>query len=245
MRKTLLFIFAHPDDESFACGGTMAKYADQGHAVHLVCATSGCKGKTGGYTFTCREEVARFRESELQLAAGVLGLQEVCFCRYPDGGLAEVDEDELASHIADLILKLQPQLIVTFPPDGVTGHPDHIAVSKAVLAAAIRTESSLETAPDLYYVSIPNYYDHCGDYGPSERCPITARVDISEFRSRKGKALQAHKSQVFSVNRAYPGVMNGDYSVIGSCEYFTLVRRHGQPVGHNGCAGEIPEIDLV
>ncbi|MCY9593541.1 PIG-L family deacetylase [Paenibacillus chitinolyticus] len=245
MRKTLLFVFAHPDDESFACGGTMAKYAESGHAVHLACATSGCKGKTGEYTFTCREEIAVYREGELRRAAAVLGVERVHFYRYPDGDLAEVREDLLAARVAATILDLQPHLVVTFPPDGVTGHPDHIAISKAVLRAVKELDAEGGAAPDLYYASIPNYYDHCGDCGPSECCPITARVNISEFRSRKGEALQAHKSQVYSVDRAYPGVMHGDYSVIGPYEYFTLVRRGGQSTGLNKCAGEIPVVELV
>ncbi|GIP39295.1 hypothetical protein J31TS4_25750 [Paenibacillus sp. J31TS4] len=245
MGKTILFVFAHPDDESFACGGTMAKYAERGHDVYLVCATSGCKGKSGEYSLACRQEKARHRETELRTAAEVLGIKEVILYRYPDGALAEQCVRQLSEQIAGTIAGLKPHTVVTFPPDGVTGHPDHIAISRAVEEAVKRTEPLLPEPPDLWFVSIPHYYDYCEDRGPSDRCPITARVDIRAFRTRKGRALQAHRSQIYSVNRAYPGVMEGDYKVICPYEYYTLVRTGGRAIPVPGSACEQPVLELV
>jgi LmbE family N-acetylglucosaminyl deacetylase len=243
--KRLLFVFPHPDDESFACAGTLAKCRDAGHETFLICATSGCKGKSGAFTFTCREELARHRERELLQAAEVLGITRTMFYRYPDGALASLDAAEIAGRIAADIIQLQPDVVVTFPPDGVTGHPDHIALSNATEQAVRQSEKTLPPNAycDLYYVSIPHYYDHCPDKGPAPAVPITGKVDISGYRQKKGEALRAHQSQVYSVNRAYPGVMEGDFGVIGSYEYYTLVRSKGAAVTPVACENGIPLID--
>ncbi|HZG16612.1 MAG TPA: PIG-L family deacetylase [Candidatus Bathyarchaeia archaeon] len=247
--KRLLFLFPHPDDESFACGGTLAKYHAAGSETYLVSATSGCKGKPGPFSLSCREELARHREQELQAAAAILGITRLIFLRYPDGSLAGQDTEELVSRIAETIRELQPHTVVTFPPDGVTGHPDHIALSHATYRAVLKIEQERSSGGcelDLYYVSIPHYYDHCPDKGPKPALPITGKVDISAYRQKKGEALQAHRSQVYSVNRAYPGVMDGDFGVIGCYEYYTLVRSKGQEIeftsGGNG--NGIPLIEL-
>lgn len=249
-KRKLLFIFAHPDDESFACGGTIAKAVREGHEPALICATSGCKGRCGPFFFQTREELTAHREAELRQACAILGVSDLILLHYPDGYLREQDRTELAGKLADVIVERQPDIVVTFPPDGVTGHPDHIAISEAAEQAVLAAEKRLpsDRLPSFYYASIPHYYDHCADKGPDRRFPITGRVDIGEFRAAKGQALQAHRSQVFSVNRAYPGVMDGDLSVIGPYEYFTLVRAGGEQVpirDVEAARSEIPLIALV
>ncbi|OXM85966.1 PIG-L deacetylase family protein [Paenibacillus rigui] len=249
MSKKWLFVFAHPDDESFAAGGTMAKARHSGHEVYLICATSGCKGKSGAFQFDCREQLARHREEELKAACAFLGVTNIVLYRHPDGALHEQGLDSLAEQIKESILAIQPDIIVTFPPDGVTGHLDHIAISKATELAVTRSEGKYPSGglPAFYYNSIPHYYDHCKESGPEATCCITAKVDISEFRQHKGRALQAYKSQIYSVNRAYPGVMHADYTVIGNYEYYTLVRANGQsierPTGKD--LTRLPTLDLI
>ncbi|WP_425455616.1 PIG-L deacetylase family protein [Brevibacillus panacihumi] len=230
--KKVMMVFPHPDDESFACGGTIALCGDRGQETCLVCITSGCKGRSGAYDITCRQKLAHHREQELAAAAKVLGIARLELLRYPDGTLAEVDGEELTQKILETILDWKPGVVITFPPDGVTGHPDHIATCHAVTLAVERAEQALgaDELPDLYYVSIPHYYDHCPDKGPKPAVPITGKVDITRFRHQKGEALRAHLSQEYSVNRAYPGVIDGDDSVIGCYEYYTLVRSAGKPV---------------
>ncbi|MEJ8543756.1 PIG-L deacetylase family protein [Brevibacillus borstelensis] len=244
--KRLMFVFPHPDDESFACAGTLAKCRDAGHETCLVCVTSGCKGRPGPFPIHCREELARHREQELACAADILGIGKLELLRYPDGGLSAVEPEELVERISQLILARKPNAVVTFPPDGVTGHPDHIAVSNATAAAVERAEQHLQNreCPSLYFVSIPHYYDHCLDKGPRPAVPITGKVDITLYRERKAEALRAHQSQEYSVNRAYPGVMNGDSGVIGCYEYYTLVREGGRAVTPVSPEKEIPLIDL-
>ncbi|MDD9265833.1 PIG-L deacetylase family protein [Paenibacillus sp. GCM10023248] len=249
MSKRLLFVFAHPDDESFAAGGTMAKAHKQGHEVFLICVTSGCKGRSGEFQFNSREQLAMHREEELRMACTILGVTDLILYRYPDGSLKDQDPDKLAERISQTIIALKPDVILSFPLDGVTGHPDHIAVSHAAEKAVILSEPYYSPArlPKFYYISVPHYYDHCQDAGPKDTCMITGKVDISEYRLLKGQALQAYKSQVYSVNRAYPGVMQNDFTVIGAYEYYTLIRADGKQVDlvAEKFSNELPLIDLV
>ncbi|KPV57859.1 hypothetical protein QJ48_19540 [Paenibacillus sp. A3] len=249
MKKRWLFVFAHPDDESFAAGGTIAKLSSTGHEVVLACATSGCKGKSGEFQFATREELARHREEELRSACSVLGVAELILYRYRDGELKSIDPEALAERIRSTIAELKPDAVLTFPPDGVTGHPDHIAISQATEKAVALAEAEYPEGrrPSFYYTSIPHYYDHCQDSGPKDTCPITARVDISDYRLHKGRALQAYRSQVYSVNRAYPGVMEDDFAVIRNYEYYTLVRANGQHVQDmtKTALSELPTMDLT
>lgn len=244
--KKVMAVFPHPDDESFACGGTLARCRDRGGQTCLLCLTSGCGGRSGAYSFSNRQELARHREQELARAAEVLGIDRLDLLRYPDGSLADADPSELAERICAAILDWKPHVVITFPPDGVTGHPDHIATCRATTQAVERAEEKLarEEYPDLYYVSIPNYYDHCRDRGPQPAVPITGKVDITAYRKQKGEALRAHQSQVYSLNRAFPGVIEGDFGVIGCYEYYTLVRSQGKPVQPIAGAEGIPLIDF-
>ena len=244
--KKVMVVFPHPDDESFACGGTLAKCQDHGQQTCLLCITSGCKGRSGPFDIDCREKLARHREQELGKAAEVLGINRLDLFRYPDGSLEHADREELIAKIQAAIVDWKPNVVVTFPPDGVTGHPDHIVTCETTTIAIERAELQLTTDeyPDLYYVSIPHYYDHCPDRGPKAAVPITGKVDITLYRTQKGEALRAHQSQVYSVNRAYPGVIDGDFGVIGCYEYYTLVRSAGKAVEPVAASNGIPLIEL-
>lgn len=144
---TLLSVLAHPDDESFGMGGTLALYASRGVKVHLICAT---RGEVGTLDADCMEgfsSIADRRESELRCAAGVLGLAGVHFLGYRDSGmpgspdnihpnaLAAQPTEEVALRVAHLIRQLRPQVVLTFDPIGGYKHPDHIAIHKATVRA--------------------------------------------------------------------------------------------------------------
>lgn len=145
-QQRLLAVLAHPDDETFGPGGTLALCAQQGVATYLVCATRGEAGEAPpdlrGYA-----SVAEMREAELRCASRVLGLREVRFLGYRDSGMAgspdnahpdsftqaplEVVARQVARHIRDL----RPQVIITSDPSGGYGHPDHIAAHRATVEA--------------------------------------------------------------------------------------------------------------
>ena len=146
-RLTLLAVLAHPDDETFGMGGTLALYAARGVAVHLVCATRGEAGDIDPELLKGYRSIAERRESELRCAAGILGLAGVHFLDYRDSGmsgspdnhhpqaLAAASVDDVAARVAHYIRLLCPQVVITFDPIGGYKHPDHIAIHNATVRA--------------------------------------------------------------------------------------------------------------
>ncbi|MFQ6016155.1 MAG: PIG-L family deacetylase, partial [Anaerolineae bacterium] len=145
--RTLLVVFAHPDDESFGPGGTLARYAAEGVAVHVICATRGEAGAVTGELAEGYSSLAEQRTAELHCAAEVLGLAGVHFLGYRDSGMAgsphnahpqslvQADPDAVAGQVTALMRKLRPQVVITFDPQGGYGHPDHIAMHHAAVRA--------------------------------------------------------------------------------------------------------------
>lgn len=172
--KKLLAVLAHPDDETFGMGGTLAYYAQRGVQTYLICAT---RGEAGGMEENCLEgydSVAARRESELRCAVGILGIQELYFLDYRDSGmpgspdnqhpkaLINAPQREVAEKIAHLIRQIRPQVLITFDPIGGYKHPDHIAIHRATvdafhLAADERFEDGLPPyqPAKLYFHLIP------------------------------------------------------------------------------------------
>jgi LmbE family N-acetylglucosaminyl deacetylase len=146
-KLTLLAVLAHPDDESFGIGGTLALYARRGVSVHLVCATRGEVGTVPPEAMQGYASVAELREAELRCAAGMLGLAGVHFLGYRDSGMPGSSDnlhpralvaaplDEVAESITHYIRKLRPQVVITFDPIGGYRHPDHIAIHNATIMA--------------------------------------------------------------------------------------------------------------
>ena len=154
--KRLLAVVAHPDDETFGMGGTLAYYARQGVEVHLICATRGEVGEVEPRMLEGFSSVGELRENELCCAADVLGLKKVHFLDYRDSGmpgslenqhpsaLVQAPVDEVAMRIAKLIREIQPQVVITFDPIGGYMHPDHIAIHQAtVLACDMAADNSI------------------------------------------------------------------------------------------------------
>jgi N-acetyl-1-D-myo-inositol-2-amino-2-deoxy-alpha-D-glucopyranoside deacetylase len=147
VNRTLLAVLAHPDDESFGMGGTLALYAHRGVDVFLVCATRGEVGEMDQKYLDGFNSIAERRETELRCAASHLGLKEVYFLNYRDSGMLGSPENShpralvaqpLEQIIADVtryIRILKPQVVVTFDPIGGYRHPDHIAIHNATVKA--------------------------------------------------------------------------------------------------------------
>lgn len=146
-QRTLLAVLAHPDDESFGTGGTLAYYALQGVNVYLICATRGEVGEMDEKYMRGFSSVAERREAELRCAAEKLGLKGVFFLNYRDSGmpgsvdnqhpsaLAAQPTEKVALDIAHYIRLLKPQVVITFDPIGGYRHPDHIAIHNATVQA--------------------------------------------------------------------------------------------------------------
>jgi LmbE family N-acetylglucosaminyl deacetylase len=211
--KRMLAILAHPDDESFAVGGTLAKYAHQEVQVSLLCATRGEAGISG----VKPEEAGDIRERELRQAAEHLGI-EVYFLGYPDGELAQTKLEALLETVACWVDLVQPQVILTFGPDGVSGHPDHLTISKAVTQAY---DQFYKKGVLLYIRPSEATILGCGvsSSNTDDGRPFV-QVDISDYKLAKVRAIQSHASQ----NPGLPGRPEEQIYKIPSTELYTIAR---------------------
>jgi LmbE family N-acetylglucosaminyl deacetylase len=146
-QKRMLAVLAHPDDETFGMGGTLAKYARHGVDVQLICATRGEVGEIDEEFMQGFSDKAEVRENELRCASALLGLNAVHFLDYRDSGmpgspdnrhpraLVAAPLDEVAAKITHYIREIRPQIVITFDPVGGYRHPDHIAIHQATVIA--------------------------------------------------------------------------------------------------------------
>lgn len=214
----LMCILAHPDDESLGNGGTLAKYAAEGIETSLVTATRGERGWKGAKEdYPGPEALGKLREGELQAAAEVLGIRQVCYLDYLDAELDQVDPDEATAKIARHIRQLKPQVVLTFGPDGAYGHPDHIAISQFATGAVVRAASDGEGAAGhvvskLYYMAsskglMDAYQAAFGIFNKEvdgsargavvwDDWAITTRIDTRAYSDTVWEAISAHRSQL-------------------------------------------------
>lgn len=218
MNHTLLVILPHPDDESFPMGGTLAKYTALHTRVTLVCATRGEAGIPG----VAPDKAGNIRAGELRQAASALGLDAVRFLDYRDGTLAQVDAEEFIRRLTDLLRELQPDAVLTFGPDGISGHPDHVTLSARVTQAFER--AALPNARLYYLAPSEATLQGCGIVPPQESAggPV-AGIDITDFRLPKLRAMQSHASQ----NPPFTGDPEKEIENLACHEYFTLARPAG------------------
>lgn len=177
MSKALLAVLAHPDDETFGMGGTLALYARRGVDVYLICATRGEVGEMDPKYMRGFTSIAERREAELRCAAENLGLKGVYFLNYRDSGmpgspnnqhpqaLTAQPVEQVAEDVAHYIRLLKPQVVITFDPIGGYHHPDHIAMHKATVRAFEIAASSAVSGGEglppfqpqkLYFHTIPH-----------------------------------------------------------------------------------------
>jgi LmbE family N-acetylglucosaminyl deacetylase len=129
---TILSVWAHPDDETYLAAGLMAAAVRAGQRVVCVTATRGELGSTDPDRWPAGEELAAVRTIEMERALARLGISEHHWLDYPDGGCAAADEGEAVSRLLGLLEDVRPEHVLTFGPDGQTGHSDHITVSRWV-----------------------------------------------------------------------------------------------------------------
>ncbi|MFL5792243.1 MAG: PIG-L deacetylase family protein [Actinomycetota bacterium] len=209
----LLGVFAHPDDDVYTLGATLiAHRADL--ETTLVFATSGEAGPITDPQAVSRENLGAVREGEQRAAMEALGVAASTvsrFLRLPDYYLPDVPFDDLVGRITDVLLEVRPDVVVTFGPEGMTSHHDHIRIGEAATAAFDRLSPD-EAPTHLFHVALPRtavdrfYADldeaGYGDEGdlfnvagvPDER--IAVRVDARAYRQTKLEAIFAHRSQI-------------------------------------------------
>ena len=251
-RLRLLAIFAHPDDESLAMGGTLARYAHAGVEVSLVCATRGEWGLISDPALATQENLAEVREDELRAACEVLGISQLHFLDCPDSDVNHTDWPEVEEKIVRHIRKLRPDVIVTFGPDGLYGHPDHIAVSTLATAAfksagdASRCTQQLEQglephqASKLYYAQFPQTLaaELIASLSVNHDAPhlwgfdadsfgvpeelMTTRINVGDEVLKKLQALRCHRTQLEADN-VFSLIDDHTARRFLSQEYFRLV----------------------
>jgi LmbE family N-acetylglucosaminyl deacetylase len=192
MNKMILLVFSHPDDESFGVAGIAAKYSHEGIPVDLICATRGEKGTRLDVPDNVSTGVAR--EAELKDAAAVIGIRNIYFLGYIDGEVKKVTRIEIQDKILKIMRKLDPEVVITFGPDGITGHPDHIAIGKAATHAFKSLYHQNKSRRKLYYVTLvrSNFRDSRLATRPDNQ---VISFDIGEYFETKIKAIEMHRSQ--------------------------------------------------
>src|SRR5262245_32156007 len=150
--RTILGVFAHPDDESLACGGTLARLSDAGARVVVMCASRGERGSLSDRSLVADGDLADARMRELHEAARILGLAEVVILQHPDGDLRWAHVPQFHAEIVSAVERYRPDGVITFAEDGLYWHLDHIGVHERTYTAV---KSFGPAAPPLYYVTMP------------------------------------------------------------------------------------------
>ena len=195
----LLAVWAHPDDEAFGPVGTLCLARDHGFALAMITATRGEGGQASHVTLAPGQTLGDVREAELRCSAQAIGVDELHVWTYGDGKLADVPVTELTERITKVMHQWQPQIIVTFGSDGITGHPDHIAISRATTAAFHACHTQQGGPERLLCVTMPSDQQdevekhRMGDAPPPH--PANIIVDVSQYAAVKQDALRCHASQ--------------------------------------------------
>jgi LmbE family N-acetylglucosaminyl deacetylase len=226
----LMAVLAHPDDESLGVGGTLAKYASEGADVFLLTATRGDSGRYRGHRpgdpqHPGSSALANIREAELRAAASALGVREVFLLDYQDQHLDRANPREVITTIVQHLRRVQPDVVVTFGPDGAYGHPDHIAISQFTTAAI--TAAAFTAFPDagsaaprphavskFYYIAWPQstwtayqaaFRKLVSTVDGVERqavpwpdWEITSVIDTRNFWPTVWRAISCHESQILA-----------------------------------------------
>ncbi len=212
--KTILGIFAHPDDEVFAAGGLFAQYGSRGVHTVLLCATRGEAGEISDPALATRENLADVRTAELEQAVAALGIDELYFLGFRDSGMVgtpenedarslhQADPTEAARRLVTLMRRVKPDIVITHDPTGGYGHPDHIAVYKYVTAAfdlvgdaAHFPEAGAPWQPArLYYQVIPKSF-----FQTMQAQMKAASVDTTEWERLGFEKLGAEDHEITHV----------------------------------------------
>jgi len=207
-RPSILFVLAHPDDESYITGGTIAKYVSLGVNVILGCFSRGENGNSV-YQINPEDSLGIVRSRELGKAALVLGIKKKYVFDFPDGGFSKVRKGKIEERIVFIIRNERPDIVVTFNGNGITGHSDHVNISEETHKAFMNSGSK-------------NIFEHQFERGLSPYLPkklyfwtmqeklaavlgsryngvsmddITTVIDTKDFVEKRVEAIKSHATQ--------------------------------------------------
>ncbi|MES9740110.1 PIG-L family deacetylase [Peribacillus frigoritolerans] len=246
-QKRVLVVLAHPDDESFLCGGTIAKISERGVQITLLCATKGEMGRRmGNPIVTTREALPELRVEELTRACEELGISDLRFLNLRDKTIEFESFDLLAERIVKVIREVQPDALITFH-EKYGGHPDHCAIGRAA-AFAFLNSGDPDFYPDpvfpaikvqsLYFVLWHAFYD---EWLKENGQGNITEVNIAGTLKKKISALRSHRSQTLAVpelwtnqNPSLPFLKESEYFIKGNSlpnleetDFFQTIERMG------------------
>ena len=223
-KSKLMAVFAHPDDEAFGSGGTLARYAAEGHEVHVVTATRGEAGQIAQPELATTANLPDVREQELRCACRIYGVRPPIFMDYVDGQLTIVNQGQAVARLVRIIRDLRPQVLITFGQDGIYGHYDHLAVHRWAsiaydLAAdpncfphVLRGACQPHQVSKLYFRALTkDQVATMGENGipaavmmdgvpfpfvPRKDSEITTVIHVSDFVEVKLQGIRCHATQV-------------------------------------------------
>jgi N-acetyl-1-D-myo-inositol-2-amino-2-deoxy-alpha-D-glucopyranoside deacetylase len=265
--RRLLLVHAHPDDESINNGATMARYAAEGVHVTLVTCTLGERGEVipPELRHLTGPALGAHRRGELTAAVRALGVTDARLLggagRYGDSGMMgipdnadpgcfwQADLDEAAGHLAEVILEIRPQVLVTYDDNGGYGHPDHIQAHRVAMRAVDLAAERGHRIAKVYWNRVPrsvaeDAFARLQDelaVLPFEKSAtvadvpgvvdderVTTVVDGSAHAAAKAAAMRAHVTQI-EVAEPYFALSNELAQPLFTTEYYELVRGAGRP----------------
>lgn len=212
--RSLAAVFAHPDDETITCGGTLARYAAEGVRTSVVLATKGEVGEIAVPGAATPETLGEVREREARRACEILGVGSLHFLGYRDAEVDRADPEEVVGRLLEVFDAERPDAIVTFGPEGIGGHPDHVRIGELATEAFHRYRGRGHGAARLYHAAIPREmvresiealrangvavpeFELDFDTFGTPVARITSGVQTAAHAERKIEALLAHATQM-------------------------------------------------
>jgi LmbE family N-acetylglucosaminyl deacetylase len=215
-------VWAHPDDEAICAAGTLALCAACGAHVSVFCATRGERGPISDPALADRDNLASVRERELRASGAALGVSELSFLDLPDGGVQHSATDDTLRALVTSIRRFRPRVLLGFGPDGMYGHPDHIAIGQLTTDARRNAADPTFTTPGLPAHHVPRHFfavwsaeqvedllaqlAAAGTPGqlwhlqpqnfPCTERDVSARVDVTSVIAQKLRSIRSHRTQL-------------------------------------------------
>lgn len=198
--KNLVCVFAHPDDEAFGPGGTIAKLSKKFN-IYLLCATKGDVGQKSSKVKN-RSKLSTIRSNELRKSAKILGIKKVYFLGFKDGTLSNNFYHKLANKVQKKLKELKPEILITYEPQGVSGHIDHITVSMVIMFVAQKLKFVKEVWQFCRSDKFPKRLNYFIYFPPGyKRSEIDKVINTKDVWNTKVKAMMCHTSQTADIER--------------------------------------------
>jgi len=212
----ILAVTAHPDDECFLFGGALAVHVERGGDAAVLCLTDGQAGRTND--LASREELGALRRLELKRAVAILGIPRLYTPGYMDGALDDLGDERGTAIVRKYMGEFGADVLLTFGPEGASGHADHKACWRWTMAAAGERR--------VYAASFPVTDEFEPRGGPP--LPFTTVVDVSSLGDRKRRAFLEHRTQLDHLE-----LFDRVTAVFDGKEYYHRARppwREGEPI---------------